>query len=111
MKTIPAILYVWMIVLLIPYAYTQFCVTYDDVYGWDYAAYVHAALYVADGASPYNESLYIYPPTLAILIVPFTYLSRDTGFAVWTVVSLIAYIYAVSRAVKCGTKTRVTSHD
>ncbi len=91
-----------LIFLYLAFAYTQFCVVYDDVHGWDYAAYAHAAGYVADGESPYNEALYIYPPTLAILLVPFSYLGRETGFWIWTIISLAAYLYSIYRAAYFG---------
>lgn len=108
-EKIPVLLIVWLFVLHIPFAYTQFCVTYDDVYGWDYAAYVHAAEYILNGDSPYNEALYLYPPPLAILMTPFCYLSREMGFFVWTVISLIAYIFAVVRPIQCGFKDNPSS--
>lgn len=103
-EKIPFIMLVWLIVLVIPYAYTQFCVTYDDAYGWDYAAYIHAAGYILQGESPYNEALYLYPPPLAVIMIPFCYVSREMGFAIWTVISLMAYGYAVMRTVQCGFK-------
>lgn len=103
-EKIPLIMLVWLIVLVIPFAYTQFCVTYDDAYGWDYAAYIHAAGYILQGESPYNEALYLYPPPLALMMIPFCYFSRELGFSIWTFIGLIAYIYAVIRVVQCGFK-------
>lgn len=65
----------------------------------DYASYVRASHEILNGQSPYYpHTNYIYTPLLAILTIPFTWISEIAGFTLWTVLSVAAFAYGVYRA-------------
>jgi hypothetical protein len=65
----------------------------------DYASYVRASNEILNGQTPYYpHTNYIYTPLLAILMIPFAWISEITGFTLWTVLSVAAFAYGVYRA-------------
>ncbi len=65
----------------------------------DYASYIRASLEISRGQTPYYEHTdYIYTPLLAILMTPLSWFGEVTGFAIWTVVSVIAFGYGAYRS-------------
>lgn len=73
--------------------------------GWDFRmAYLPGAAAVADGASPYPETLdgvdvglvYAYPPQLAFALTPLTALSEDAAVALTVIFSLAALMGALA---------------
>ncbi len=82
--------------------------------GSDAAAYLKAAIALRDGQNPYDQPIqtevrpgetfpslpYLYPPLLAILSIPLTYLPLQTGTFVYMLLALIeaaALSWALSR--------------
>ncbi|MGC9329877.1 MAG: hypothetical protein ACP5I1_19740 [Candidatus Hinthialibacter sp.] len=65
----------------------------------DYVSYVRAAQEIVRGESPYYpDSNYIYTPLLAIVMIPFSWMSEVEGFIVWTIISTAAFAYGAFRA-------------
>jgi glycosyl transferase family 87 len=82
--------------------------------GVDYSAYFDAGNWVRQGHSIYGRSLlwrdvgyapeypmpkpdgmaFLYPPAFAVAIVPFTFLSIETGFAIWLGILFVALVAA-----------------
>ena len=111
----------WATWLLVVLAAALLLVTYArsiTTGGLDYSAYFDAGNWVRQGHSIYERSLlwrdvgyapeypmpkpdgmaFLYPPAFAVAIVPFTYLSIDTGFAIWLgilFVTLVASTWVV----------------
>lgn len=87
----------------------------SDEIGWDYrTGYIPAAEAIRHGVSPYPDPddpgldlrrAYVYPPQLAIALVPFTSLPADLGAFVVFVLSLMALMGALAlvgvRDVRC----------
>lgn len=66
----------------------------------DFTVYTAAAKALADGADPYDARnprgwRYVYPPLLAIALLPLTPLSAPDGAFVWYVAGVLALAYAL----------------
>jgi hypothetical protein len=65
--------------------------------GSDFLIYLRAAHLVATGHSPYQSNgAFVYPPTLALLLAPFTHQPPIRVFRAWTLLELAALIVGVS---------------
>lgn len=64
--------------------------------GTDFTTYLQAARAVSAGHSPYVIGQYVYPPTFALLLSPFSHLAPSHLWKVWTVLELGALIAAVA---------------
>jgi hypothetical protein len=64
--------------------------------GGDFRIYFQAAQRLAAGHSPYQANdLYLYPPTIAMLLAPFSHHSSESALRVWTVMELAAFVVGV----------------
>lgn len=65
--------------------------------GADFLIYLHAARLVAAGHSPYQGGgEFVYPPTLALLLMPFVHLPPIRVFRAWTLLELLALVVGVA---------------
>lgn len=66
--------------------------------GGDFEIYLGAAREVAAGHSAYvgDGGAYVYPPTLALVLAPFTHLASMRVFRVWTLMELLSLVAAVA---------------
>ena len=93
--------------ILLAYAATQTWVVRSGLPGTDYRYYADAARSILEGKSPYAEAWwYIYPPPLAVLLIPLAPCSHLVGYTIWTVIGIIAYGYAVYRSGSVGRWSR-----
>jgi hypothetical protein len=61
--------------------------------GGDFSVYLHAARQIAAGHSPYQSNhLFVYPPPLALFLVPFVHAAPIHVFRAWTIVELVALV-------------------
>ncbi len=85
--------------VLIGYAATQSWVVRSGLPGTDYRYYIDASRSILNGKSPYAEGWwYIYPPPLAVMLIPLAGLPHLVGYAIWTLIGIVAYAYAVYRS-------------
>ena len=65
--------------------------------GADFEIYLRAAHSVADDRNPYAaDGAFVYPPTLALLLAPFTHVTPITVFRGWTALELAALVAGVA---------------
>jgi hypothetical protein len=65
--------------------------------GGDFSIYLQAARQVAAGHSPYQvNQLFVYPPTLALFLAPFSHLAPTHLWQAWTILELIALVAGVA---------------
>ena len=101
------VLLVLAVLVLLAYAATQAWVVRSGLPGTDYRYYVDASRSILEGKSPYAEAWwYIYPPPLAVLLIPLAPCSHLVGYAIWTGIGLIAYGYAVYRSGSVGRRSQ-----
>jgi alpha-1,2-mannosyltransferase len=64
--------------------------------GADFLIYLHAGHLVASGHSPYQSNgAFVYPPTLALVLVPFIHQAPFRIFRAWTLLELAALVVGV----------------
>lgn len=101
------VLVVLAVLVLIAYAATQAWVVRSGLPGTDYRYYVDASRSILKGKSPYEEGWwYIYPPPLAVLLIPLAACSDLVGYTIWTAVGIIAYGYAAYRSGSAGRQSQ-----
>lgn len=67
--------------------------------GCDYASYIRASGEILRGETPYYKNTnYIYTPLLAVVMIPFTWVSETTGYYLWTILSVMAFGYGAFRS-------------
>ncbi|MEW6235177.1 MAG: glycosyltransferase family 87 protein [Candidatus Omnitrophota bacterium] len=94
---------IFLILLLLAFAYTQTWVVRSGAPGNDYAYYIGASNSIRHGHSPYYEGWwYIYPPPLAVVLLPLSFFDHRTGYGIWTIIGIAAYGFAACRSGHCG---------
>ncbi len=65
--------------------------------GADFSVYLHAARQIAAGHSPYQDNpLFVYPPTVALVLAPFAHVDPVQVWRAWTLLELGAIVSAVA---------------
>jgi len=77
-------LWVGALALTLWMAYLRWRTTAMAPIGTDFEHYLAAAKEVAAGKSPYLIQQYVYPPTLALLLAPFSHASTESVWKFWT---------------------------
>jgi hypothetical protein len=73
------------------------------VRGADYGTFLNAARNVANGSSPYGVSHYVYPPTLAVLLAPFSRIEAEVLWKWWVALMLVSLLVGVAAFVASET--------
>ncbi len=69
--------------------------------GFDFRTFVAAARLVAAGHSPYSGKRstpypYVYPPTIALILAPFSHISVNTLWKAWTALEVVALVLSAA---------------
>jgi glycosyl transferase family 87 len=78
--------------------------TAGSTWGYDYQAYAHAAQRLLDGQPLYDPgvdlaggfAIYLYPPPFALAIVPLAILGGQAAIAIWTGLTILAFLAGVA---------------
>ena len=89
--------------LCLGFAYTQAWQIRTDQPGYDYNCYIEASRSIVHGFSPYVEGhYYVYPPPLAVLLIPLSFLGHFEGYWLWTIIGVVGYGYSAYRSGRYG---------
>jgi hypothetical protein len=89
----------WVLALLVAAAlvHQRYRQAVSGGVGADFLIYLHAARLVAAGHSPYQGGgEFVYPPTLALLLMPLVHLPPIRVFRAWTLLELLALVVGVA---------------
>ena len=104
--TLHSVILALLVLILMAYAATQIWVVRSGTPGHDYRYYIDASRSILHGKSPYAEGWwYIYPPPLAVFLIPLAPLSYDTGYWIWTLIGILVYGYAAYRSGWLGVRS------
>ncbi|HPA45659.1 MAG TPA: glycosyltransferase family 87 protein [bacterium] len=101
------ILVILVLIALLAFAYTETFVIRSGKPGIDLRFYTDASRSILHGKSPYEEAWwYIYPPPLAVLLIPLAPFSHKVSYILWTILGIIAYGYSAYRSGWLGQRWR-----
>ena len=107
MLSLNPILAIFVLVALLAFAYTETFVIRSGKPGTDLRYYTDASRSILHGKSPYEEAWwYIYPPPLAVLLIPLAPLSHKVSYILWTILGVAAYGYSAYRSGWLGQRWR-----